>query len=100
MDQSAAQTWLLQTLIAMQQLVSHRSCRVSETEQRVLKDITNASDERSRLLSEIEGLRQQFKKYQRAKAQEVAALDRRLRVCLQQKTMAGFTDAGAETGSR
>ncbi len=71
-------------------------CRVSETEQRALKDITNANDERSRLSGEIEALRWQFKAYQGLKAVEVSRLEHRLRGCLQRLGPLGGRGEGAE----
>ena len=71
-------------------------CRVSETEQRALKDITNANDERSRLSGAIEALRRQFKAYQGMKAVEVCRLEHRLRGCLQRLGPWGGRGEGAE----
>ena len=69
---------------------------MSETEQRALKDITNANDERSRLSGEIEALRRQFKAYQGLKAVEVSRLELRLRGCLQRLGPLGGRGEGAE----
>ena len=71
-------------------------CRVSETEQRAFKDITNAKDERSRLSGEIEALRRQFKAYQGMKAVEVSRLEHRIRGCLHRLGPLGGRGEGAE----
>ena len=71
-------------------------CRVSETEQRAFKDITNANDERSRLAGEIEALRRQFKAYQGLKTVEVSRLEQRLRGCLQRLGPLGGRGEGAQ----
>ncbi|KAK9818004.1 hypothetical protein WJX72_005629 [[Myrmecia] bisecta] len=59
--------------------------RLCETEQRALKDVTNAHSEQRRLADELDTLRAHFKAYQQVKCQEVAVLEARLRQCLQQR---------------
>ena len=57
-------------------------CRLNSAQQSAFQDITNISNERRQLVDELEGLRSQFKAYQRVKAREVSSLDHRVRILL------------------
>lgn len=64
-------------------------CRLNDAQQSAFQDITNISNERRQLVDELEGLRSQFKAYQRVKAREVSALDHRVRILLHSQAVAG-----------
>ena len=63
--------------------------RLSDAQQSAFQDITNISNERRQLVDELEGLRSQFKAYQRVKAREVSSLDHRVRILLHSQAVAG-----------
>lgn len=62
----------------------HGACRASEAHQQVLRDVTNVQGEKSLLLRELEALRSRFQQYQTSKAHEVAVLEQRIKLMLQQ----------------
>ena len=64
-------------------------CRLNDAQHSAFQDITNISNERRQLVDELEGLRSQFKAYQRVKAREVSSLDHRVRILLHSQAVAG-----------